>query len=129
MPVPGKHDDEPRSEIQADLFEKWLDARDQAMSWGKVAADYRQQLEDQLGTSTGGMIHGKLVVTYRPKGRYAVAALVRDNPALTQHYMKTREVSELDIDTFVSVHRDIADKYRIREFRVAGGVEEDGTEG
>jgi hypothetical protein len=125
MPVPGKHDDEPRTEIQAELYEKWLDARDQAMSWGRLAADYRDQLEAQLGENTGGTIHGRLVVTYRGKERYAVASIVRDNPALTEHYMKTREIRELDIDTFAKVHQDIAEKYRIREFRIAGGGDED----
>lgn len=125
MPVPAKHADEPRTEIQADLYTKWLDARDQAMSWGKLAADYRAQLEDQLGTNTGGMINGKLVVTYRGKERYAVASIVRDHPALAEHYMRTREVHELDIESFARVHGDIAERYRIREFRIAGGGDED----
>jgi hypothetical protein len=57
-----------------------------------------------------------------------VAALVRDNPELTKHYMKRREVEELDIESFALVHGDIANKYRVREFRVAGGEEPDGAE-
>lgn len=125
MPVPGKHDNESRTEIQAETYERWLDARDQAVAWGRRAADLRAKLEDQLGFSTGGLVDGKLVVTYRYKEKYAVAALVRDYPDLTEHYMRTREVSELDIDTFAGVHKDIADKYRVREFRIAGGDDEE----
>ena len=120
MPVPGRHDEEPRTEIQGDLYAKWLEARDQAMSWGKVAAEYRAQLEDQMGANTGGTVNGRLVVTYRGKQRYAVAAIVRDNPALAEHYMVTRKVRELDIESFALAHGDIAEKYRIREFRIAG---------
>jgi hypothetical protein len=120
VPVPGKHDEEPRTEIQGDLYAQWVDARNQAVSWGKLAADLRAKLEDQMGDSTGGLIHGRLVVTYRYKDKYAVAALIRDNPALTEHYMKTREVQELDIDTFARIHPEIVRRYRVREFRVAG---------
>lgn len=128
MPVPGKHDDEARTEVQGDLYGAWLDAREQAMAWGQRAADLRAKLEDQMGDSTGGLVNGKLVVTYRYKEKYAVAALVRDNPDLTQHYMKKREVEELDIESFALVHGDIANKYRVREFRTAGGEEPDGAE-
>lgn len=129
MPVPGKHEDEPRTEIQGDLYAKWVDARGQATKWGQLAANYRSQLEDQMGDNTAGMVHGRTVVTYRYKDRYAVAALVRDNPGLTQHYMKVREIEELDIDSFASIHPEVASKYRIREFRLVGdtGEESDGT--
>jgi hypothetical protein len=127
MPVPGKHDEEPRTEVQGDVYAQWLDARAQAVAWGQRAADLRAKLEDQMGTSTGGLVNGKLVVTYRYKQGYATQALMRDHPALTQHYMRTREVSELDIDQFALVHRDIADKYRIRQFRTVDG--EDKTDG
>jgi len=128
VPVPGKHDDEPRTEVQGDLYGAWQDAREQAMAWGQRAADLRAKLEDQMGDSTGGLVNGRLVVTYRYKDKYAVAALVRDNPELTKHYMKRREVEELDIESFALVHGDIANKYRVREFRVAGGEEPDGAE-
>ena len=124
VPVPGKHEEEPRTEIQGDLYAKWIDARGQATKWGQLAALYRDQLEAQMGSNTAGTVNGHTVVTYRYKDRYAVAALVRDNPGLTQHYMKTREIEELDIDTFASIHPEIAGKYRIREFRIAGDTGE-----
>lgn len=126
MPVPGKHEGEPRTEVQASLYEAWLDARSQASKWGQLAADYRHQLEQWLGDNTAGTVNGRTVVTYRYKDRYAIAALVRDNPALTEHYMRKREVEELDIDTFASIHPEIAGRYRIREFRIAGDTGEIG---
>lgn len=124
MAVPEKHEDEVRTEVQGDLYADWLHAREQAQIWDRKKKVLESQLLAQMGQATGGMVGGRLVCTYRYKDHYAVAALVRDNPALTEHYMKDYTVSKLDIDTFAMVHPDIARKYQVREFRVAGSVEE-----
>lgn len=130
MPVPDAHADEPRTEVQGDLYAEWVDAKTQAAAWKNRESKLRGELELQLGSNTGGTVNGRLVVTHRYKKTYATAALIRDNPALTQHYMKTRTVEELDIDEFVLVHPDVAAKYRIREMRLVTGGEadDDGTE-
>lgn len=120
MAVPGKHDDEPRTEIQGDLYADWMDARDQENRWKIRATELRAELQRQLGTNTGGLVNGKLMVTYRYKETYAIAALIRDNPALTEHYMKEQTTSVLDIDTFALVHPEVAQRYRVRELRLAG---------
>lgn len=125
MAVPEKHDDEIRTEVQGDLYAQWIHAREQAKAWDTRKKSLEAQLLAQMGQATGGMVGGRLVCTYRYKDHYAVAALVRDNPALTEHYMKEFTVSKLDIDTFALVHPDIARKYQVREFRVAGSMEEE----
>lgn len=129
MGVPEKHDDEVRTEVQGDLYADWIHARMQASIWQAKKKDLEARLLAQMGSATGGMVGGRLVCTYRYKDHYAVAALVRDNPALTEHYMKTHTVEKLDIDTFALVHPDIARKYQVREFRVAGSTEEEENNG
>ena len=129
MAVPGKHDDEPCTEVQGDLYADWLHARMQARIWDAKKKELEGRLLAQMGPATGGTVAGRLVCTYRYKDHYAVAALVRDNPALTEHYMKEYTTSRLDIDTFALVHPDIARKYQVREFRVAGSTEEEENNG
>lgn len=125
MAVPEKHHDEPRTEVQGDLYADWVHARMQCAIWEAKKKELEARLLIQMGQATGGTVGGRLVCTYRYKNNYAVAALVRDNPALTEHYMKEYTTSKLDIDTFALVHPDIARKYQVREFRVAGSTEEE----
>lgn len=125
MGVPKKHDDEPRTEVQGDLYADWAHAKAQAKIWEIKAKELEAKLLAQMGSATGGMVGGRLVCTYRYKNSYAVAALVRDNPALTEHYMKEYTTNRLDIDTFALVHPEIARKYQVREFKQAGTVEEE----
>lgn len=125
MAVPEKHDDETRTEVQGDLYADWIRAREQAKIWEAKKKALEAQLLAQMGQATGGTVNGRVVCTYRYKDHYAVAALVRDNPALTEHYMTDYTVSRLDIDKFVLVHPEIARKYQVREFRVAGPIQEE----
>lgn len=125
MPVPSKHDNEPRTEIQGDLYADWVDARDQMQRWTLRAEELRRKLEEQLGEATAGTIHGRVMLTYRYKSGYATRALIRDFPALTEDYMRSRVVEELDMDAFVASHPDLAARYRIRELRRVSSVEEE----
>lgn len=124
MPVPRKHDDEPKTEIQGDLYADWVDARDQMQRWTLRAEELRRKLEEQLGEATAGTIHGKVMLTYRYKSGYATRALVRDYPVLTESYMRSRVVEELDMDAFSASHPGLAEKYRIRELRRVSATEE-----
>ncbi len=123
MPVPGKHENEPKVDLGESLYLAWLDARDQAMAWRKRQDELQKELNDQFGTSTMGLVNGRPALTYRYKEKYATAALIRDNPALTEYYMKDRVVRELDVEAFAKVHPEIAQKYQIRELRAISNVE------
>jgi hypothetical protein len=122
--VPGKHDAEIRVEVQGETYVQWVHAAEQAKSWKAKADRLRDQLEYQLGDATGGTVFGTLVVTHRPKESFAIQALIRDNPGLTQHYMRTRTVEEFDLESFLLVHAEVAEKYRVREFRLVVQKEE-----
>jgi hypothetical protein len=128
MAVPGKHDDEETSEVQESTYTQWVDAKKKRDTWAAMEAVLRRELEAQLGSATAGTIHGRKVLTWRPKKSWAIAALVRDYPALTQHYMLNRTVTELDLESFGLVHPEIVAKYQSRQFCLAGDpeVEEEG---
>jgi hypothetical protein len=129
MPVPDKHDGEPSVEVQDGLFADWLAAKGKADAWKKEEARLRAELLEQLGDATAGTVYGNKVVTYRPKAVYAKAAIIRDYPDLAQHYMRPETTDVFDIDAFVRTHRDIAEKYRVREFRLAVDLKEEESDG
>lgn len=121
MPVPDQHIGEPQVEVSPNLYALWREAEENAKAWDKVARERRQALEEALGNNSAGTVEGRVVVTYRPSDKWAVAALMKAYPDLTQHFMRPAPVrEELDLEAFRKAHRDIADQFRVRVFRDAG---------
>lgn len=121
MPVPDQHVDEAKAEVSALLYAGWREAEENAKAWDKVARERRQALEEVLGNASAGTIEGRVVVTYRPSDKWAVAALMKAYPDLTQHFMRPAPVrEELDLEAFRKAHPDVADQFRVRVFRDAG---------
>jgi len=121
--TPAPYADEPTQEIDRAIFAKWQEARSNADAWMKEAQRLRAHLESMIGDSFAATIDGIKVLTYRPGSKYATAAIRRDYPDLTQHFMTTRLVEELDVDRFLMVHPEIAEKYRVRSFREVDSAE------
>ena len=111
------HADESTAELDPVTYQDYMNARDAVMSWTAEAERLKALLDQQLGDAYAGTINGRKLVTHRPESRYRVSQLERDYPELTQHYLKERLVTELDMDTFAKVHPEIAEQYRTRSFR------------
>jgi hypothetical protein len=122
MPLPNKHDSEPKVELDnhAWLYRSWREAEDNAAAWKKVAEERRKELEQLIGDAYAATVDGSVVITYRPTEKWATAALVKAYPELTQHYMRTKETRELDLELFRRAYPEIADAFRVRTFRDAG---------
>jgi hypothetical protein len=120
MPLPSKHEDEPKVEVPADLYTSWREAEEAAAAWKKVAEQRRHDLEQIIGSAYAATVDGATVITYRPSEKWATAALVKAYPELTQHYMRTKETTELDLDLFRRAYPEIAKAFRVRTFRDAG---------
>jgi hypothetical protein len=117
MSVPDRHVNEATREIQAELLESWKDAKWAAEAWRGEEQRRRERLELAMGDADAATINGRKVLTNRPSRRIAVKRLMEDYPALVEHYMRPVTTTEFDEASFVRVHRDIAEKYRVRSFR------------
>jgi hypothetical protein len=117
MPLPDPYQDELTTEIDRDKFKLWQEAKAAVRAWQAEADRLAADLRDSLHGMTAGTIDGRKIVTYRPKDQYATNRLIRDYPDLTSHFMKPKLVDTLDIEAFVAAHPEIADQYRVREFR------------
>jgi hypothetical protein len=117
MPLPDKHADEPAVEADRAIWDRYLDAKSNAIQWEKIAAGYRAQLELEAGDAFALTIDGVKVATYRPTATYAVKRLQADYPDLTAHYRTVVTKQELDMNLFAKAHPEIAEKYRVRSFR------------
>ena len=124
MPVPEKHADEPTQEIQEALYAKWCAAKAAADAWEAEEKRLRELLEQALGDALAGTIDGRKVLTNRPTARVAWKRLQEDYPDLTKHYWRDVVVNEFDGATFLRTHRDIAEQYRVRSFRVVADAVE-----
>lgn len=122
MPTPTPHDDEPTQEIDRAIFAQWREARNNAAAWAVEALRLRKHLESMLGDAFAATVDGAKVLTNRPGSKYAAAAIQRDYPDLTQHFIVSRLVDELDVAAFAARHPDIAEKYRVRSFREVGSA-------
>lgn len=121
MPVPDQHLDEPTAEVSPTLYAAWREAEENAKAWDKVARERRQALEESIGSAYAGTVEGRVMVTFRPSEKWAVAALIKAYPDLTQHFMRPSPArEELDLELFRKAHPDIADAFRVRVFRDAG---------
>jgi hypothetical protein len=117
MPLPDPYASELTTEIDRDKYKLWLEAKAAIRAWTEEANRLAEDLRDSLHGMSAGTVDGKKVVSYRPKDQYATGRLVKDYPDLCEHFMKPECVTTLDIQAFVAAHPDVADKYRVREFR------------
>lgn len=117
MPLPDPHQDELTIEIDRDKHKLWLEAKANAQAWAAEAERLRKDLLESMHGMSAGTVDGIKVVAYRPKDQYAIGRLVKDYPDLTEHYMKPELTTALDIKAFAAAHPEVADKYRVREFR------------
>lgn len=119
MPLPDPYADEATVQVTPSLYLSWRNAQDAADAAQKLADVYKEQLMKEVGDSHAGMVGDQKVVSYRPTTRYAESRLCKENPELTQHFYheETREV--FSMDDFRRRHPDVAEKYRVRQFRMA----------
>lgn len=118
MPLPDKHAGEETREIQAAAFEAWTSAKNAVDAWKAEEQRLRMALELAMGDADAATINGRKVITNRVTEKVATKRLMEDYPDLTEHYMIDTVVHEFNLSAFTIVHRDIADKYRVRSFRV-----------
>lgn len=116
MPLPDPHADEPAIEIPEELWRKREVCLEEAARWQRLADEATTQIKEIMGNATAALVAGMKVATYRPSRRYAIATLIRQNQELTEHYMKDVLKREFDLEAFIKVFPDIAEKYRVRSF-------------
>lgn len=117
MPLPDPYADELTVEIDADKYKLWREAKEAAKAWLAEADRLALDIRASMHGLSAGTINGAKVVAYRPKDQYATGRLVKDYPDLCEHFMKPELVTTLDIKAFVAAHPEVADKYRVREFK------------
>jgi len=117
MPLPDPHATEPVAEIDRDKYQLWLEAKAAAKAWTAEAKRLETDLQEQLQGMHAGTVDGKKVISYRYKDQYAVRRLVDDYPDLTERFIFPVKVPTFDITSFAAAHPEIAERYRVREFR------------
>lgn len=117
MALPDKYDKEETVEIPADLYQSLLEASAHADGWAKIRDGYKKRLQMMIGRAAAATVDGVKVITYRPSNKWAEARIIKDHPDLAEHFMRevTREV--FDIEAFKLRHPEIAEAYRVRQFR------------
>ncbi len=95
-----------------------MKARTAAEAWKQEELRLREALELAMGDADAATVDGHKVLTHRYTDRIATKRLMEDNPDLVEHYMVDTVVNEFDLASFLRVHRDIAEKYRVRSFRL-----------
>jgi hypothetical protein len=113
------HRNESVVELNRDTVKLWREAKAAVVAWEKAATHYEMMLKVQLGDAFAGMIDDEKVITWRPQNKYATASLRRDYPDLTEHFMESKLVTDINMERFAAQHPDIADQYRVRSFRDA----------
>lgn len=119
MALPDKYENEDVVEIPADLFANLQEATAHADGWAKIRDGYKKRLQALIGKAHAGMVDGVKVITYRPSNKWAEARIIKDHPDLVEHFMRevTRDV--FDIEAFRLRHPEIAEAYRVRQFRMS----------
>lgn len=113
------HADEPVVELDGGLWKRYTQASVNAAGWKTEADRLRAEIEDRLGDAYAGIVDGAKVVLNRPTARYAITRLLKDYPALAQHFMVTQRQEVFDLERFSAQHPEIAERYRVRSFRPA----------
>lgn len=120
MPLPDKYQDEPTVDLDADLYIQYLQSKKNRDGWAAETDRLRELLEKQTGDAHAGTVDGVKVITNRPIGKYAVAQIRADYPDLAQHFVRVEPKEIFDFEAFQMRHPDIAEKYRVHQFRVVG---------
>jgi len=117
MPLPDPYANEPTADVDPHTYRLFMEAQDAIKQWEKEAARLKELLIKEIGDAHAGLVDGHKLIYYRPTDRWAEARLIKDNPDLVQHYIKPKVTDTFDMNSFMSSHPDIADKYRVRSFR------------
>lgn len=120
MPI-DPYANEPTAEIPGGLWTQYKETLENVTGWTKHLEYLKEQIQKHIGTAHAGTVGGKKVVLYRPTETYAIAALRKAEPELTQHFEFEKTVTEFDLAAFKAQHLDIAEQYRSRSFRVVTG--------
>lgn len=121
MPLPDEYADEPAVQVAADLYEEWVEMTKRIAKLQAYADDLKAALIKQIGDAHAGMVGNRKVLTHRPENRYATARLMKERHDLTQHFMRTVQKEEFDLEAFKVRHPEEAEQYRIRSFRLLPG--------
>lgn len=111
------HDDELTQEISGDKYKLWQAFREAIKNAEAEEERLRKEIEAEMGQATAATVNGIKVITRRPKATYSRSGLMRDYPELVEHYIVTTVGRELDMAAFAAHHGEIAEKYRVYEFR------------
>lgn len=122
MPMPDKHADEPTVELDPHKWALYEEYMRNAKAWMAEAVKLKAEIMADMGDATAALVAGQRVATYRAASNYAEAQLQKDYSALTVHYTHQVTKDVFDMELFAKAHPDIAEKYRVRQFRV--GTEE-----
>lgn len=117
MPVPEPWSGETTTELDPDKYKLWQEAKAAVKAWQEEADRLVAELITSLGDATAGTLDGTKVVSYRPKQQYAVRRIEEDYPDLVRHFQKPKISNVTDMEAFAAAHPEIADRYRVREFR------------
>jgi len=124
MPLPDPYAEEPAVQVNEDLYRHWRELELFALQYAKAAEAAKALLIQQMADAHAGLIGDVKVVTNRPTKRYATARIMTEREDLAQHFMREVSRKELDLEAFRIRHPEIAEKYRVRSFRVVGGSDE-----
>ena len=124
MPLPDPYTDEPAVQVNEDLYRHWRELESFALQYAKAAEAAKALIIQQMGDAHAGLIGEDKVVTNRPTKRYATARIMSEREDLAQHFMHEVTNKVLDLEAFRIRHPEIAEKYRVRSFRVVGGGDE-----
>ena len=83
-------------------------------SWEKYRSDQRTLIRKALDGATIGKIGD--VVTDEPKDQFSGKKFEAEYPALYEEYLRVRAVQELDVESLVADHPEIAAKFQVRTF-------------
>lgn len=119
MALPDKYEAEDVVEIPAELYAKLTEANSNVDGWTRIRDGYKKMVQTLLGKANAGMVDGVKVITYRPSNKWAEARIVKDHPDLAEHFMTTRMSIVFDMEAFRLRHPEIAEAYRVRQFRVS----------
>lgn len=117
MALPDKYENEETVEIPADLYASLLEAAAHADGWAKIRDGYKKRLQMLIGKANAGSVDGVKVITYRPSNKWAEARIIKDHPDLAEHFMREVRREVFDIEAFRLRHPEIAEAYRVRQFR------------
>ena len=117
MALPDRYENEDVVEIPAELYAELKEATLHAEGWGKIRDGYKAKIRALIGAAHAAMVNGEKVITYRPSEKWAEARIIKDHPELAEHFMREVKREVFDMEAFRLRHPEIAEAYRVRQFR------------